>query len=130
MKFTLSELCKAGSYNPDVSKLEPWQKRNGENLVLRVNALGYGPAKKATSFARDIRAQQRINPSATNSAHLYFGAADIGDENQELQKWLGSIEGQRRLVECGLWVEDFSATKTWVHLQIFMPASGNRFFMP
>jgi hypothetical protein len=32
--------------------------------------------------------------------------------------------------EAGLWMEDFSATKTWLHVQITPPASGNRFFKP
>ena len=131
MKFTLTELClRSGSYKPNPDKLLPWQKRNAEDLIRKVNALGFEPPKRATSFARDYNAQLKINPNAMNSAHLYFAAVDIEDSNKELQSWLKTIEGQRRLVECGLWVEDFSATPTWVHLQIYSVKSGNRFFKP
>jgi hypothetical protein len=130
MKFTLKELCKSGSYNPDYNKLEPWQKRNGEDLVRKVNNLGYEEPMKASSFARDIEKQKQINPKAMNSAHLYFAAVDIADPDHKLQDWLNTIDGQRALVENGLWVEDFSATPTWVHIQLYSVNSGNRFFRP
>ena len=130
MKFTISELCKAGSYNPDPNKLEPWQKRNAEDLIRKVNALGYAPPMTTSSFARDMKAQMRINPSALNSAHLYFAAVDVADPDGKLQAWLKTIEGQRRLVECGLWCEDFAYTKGWVHFQLYSVNSGARFFKP
>lgn len=130
MKFTLSELCKAGSYHPDPNKLEPWQKRNAEDLIRKVNALGFIPPKSASSFARDYASQKRINPSAMNSSHLYFAAVDIADPDHSLQNWLNTVEGQRALVEQGLWVEAFHATPTWVHLQLYSVNSGMRFFNP
>lgn len=131
MKFTLKELClNSGSYKPDPKKLEPWQKRNAEDLIRKVNALGFAPPMKATSFARDLKKQAKINPSAMNSSHLYFAAVDIADPDHRLQNWLNTIEGQRALVEQGLWVEDFKYTPTWVHLQIYSVNSGNRFFIP
>lgn len=69
-----------------------------------------------------------IDQVPKKSKHLYCQAVDISDPNQELQKWvLANVE---LLESTGLWCEDFSATKNWVHFQILPPASGNRFFKP
>lgn len=69
-----------------------------------------------------------IDQVPKKSKHLYCQAVDIGDADGELKKWvLNNIE---LLEKTGLWCEDFSVTKTWVHFQIYPPASGKRFFMP
>ena len=130
MKFTLKELCSCGSYNPDVNKLEPWQKRNGEDIARKLSNLGYGPAMFGSSFARDYEAQKRINPNAMNSAHLFFSAVDVADPDGKLQAWLKTPAGKAALIEQGLWVEDFKYTPTWVHFQTYSVNSGNRFFKP
>jgi hypothetical protein len=62
------------------------------------------------------------------SRHLYGKAVDIADPKQELQKWCK--DNEKLLAEIGLWMEDFSATKTWVHFQTEPPKSGKRWFMP
>lgn len=62
------------------------------------------------------------------SRHLCGQAADVADPKQELQKWC--LENLKLLEEIGLWMEDFSATKTWVHFQSIQPKSGKRFFLP
>lgn len=130
MKFTLEELCKAGSYNPNYDELEPWQKRNGEDIARKVTNLCYEPAMYASSFARDYKAQKKINPTKMLSAHLFFAAIDVADPNKKLQTWLKTSEGQNALEKQGLWCEDFEYTPTWVHLQLYSVNSGNRFFKP
>lgn len=64
----------------------------------------------------------------TASKHLYGQACDISDPKQELQKWIK--DNVAVLEEIGLWCEDFSATKTWIHFQSIPPKSGKRFFLP
>lgn len=130
MKFTLEELCKAGSYNPNYNELEPWQKRNGEDIARKATNLGYEPAMYANSFARDYKAQKKINPIKMLSAHLFFAAIDVADPEQKLQSWLKTSEGQAKLEEQGLWCEDFAYTPTWVHFQLYSVNSGKRFFTP
>jgi len=75
--------------------------------------------------AKGITDQKKI---PMKSKHLYGQAVDISDPNQALQAWCKANE--TTLTSIGLWMEDFSATKTWVHFQIVPPASGKRWFMP
>lgn len=130
MKFTLTELLNAGSHKWKESDVDVVVKRNLEDLIRKVNALGYQPPMRASSCLRSIKDQMRINPKALGSSHLYGAAVDIADPNGTLANWLQSIEGQRRLVECGLWMENPKSTKGWVHLSIFAPKSFNRYFNP
>lgn len=69
-----------------------------------------------------------IDQVPKKSKHLYCQAVDISDPNQELKKWV--LANIKLMEEIGLWFEDFAYTKNWVHIQIYPPASGNRFFMP
>lgn len=62
------------------------------------------------------------------SKHLSGNACDIADPKQELQKWVK--ENVELCEKVGLWMEDFSATPTWVHFQTLSPASKSRFFKP
>jgi uncharacterized protein YcbK (DUF882 family) len=62
------------------------------------------------------------------SKHLYGLAVDIADPKGLLQAWCKANE--KTLEEVGLWMEDFSATKGWVHFQCVPPASGKRWFLP
>lgn len=134
MRFTLTELLNAGSTKWDINKVDIVIKRNLEDLCRKINALGYQPPMRATSCLRSIESQKKINPSAMGSSHLYGAAVDIADPNGLLSTWLQSIEGQRRLVECGLWMEDPKSTHgkngNWCHLQIYAPKSFNRYFKP
>ena len=130
MKFTVKELLKAGSHKWKESEVDVVVLRNLEDLCRKVNALGYAPAMYASSCLRSIKDQQRINPKAMGSSHLYGCAVDIADPNGVLGAWLTGVEGQRKLVECGLWMEDIRYTRGWVHLQSYMPKSGNRYFVP
>ena len=102
--------------------------RNLEDLCRKVNALGYQPPMRASSCLRSIKDQQRINPAAMGSSHLYGAAVDIADPKGELKKWLETRYGE--LVNCGLYMEDPKSTPTWVHLQIYAPRSMSRIFKP
>lgn len=128
MKFTLVELLNAGSHKWKESEIDLVTKRNLEDLIRKINALGYKPPMRATSCLRSIKDQQRINPSAMGSSHLYGCAVDIADADGKLKAWL--VANKSKLVECGLWMEDPSATKTWAHLQSYAPKSMKRIFMP
>lgn len=130
MKFTLTELLNSGSHKWKESDVDVVVKRNLEDLIRKVNALGYQPPMRASSCLRSIKDQQRINPKAMGSSHLYGCAVDIADPTGTLANWLQSVEGQRRLVECGLWMEKPEKTKGWCHLQSYCPKSMNRYFNP
>ena len=128
MKFTVSELLNAGQHKWKESEVDIVTKRNLEDLCRKINTLGYQPPMRATSCLRSIKDQQSINPSAMGSSHLYGCAVDIADADGKLKAWL--VANKSKLVECGLWMEDPSATKTWAHLQSYAPKSMKRIFMP
>lgn len=128
MKFTLTELLNAGQHKWKESEIDIVTKRNLEDLIRKVNALGYTPPMCATSCLRSIKDQQRINPKSMGSSHLYGCAVDIGDADGKFKAWLKA--NPQKLVECGLWAEDYASTPTWTHLQIYAPASFNRVFKP
>lgn len=130
MRFSVLELLKAGSHKWDKKDVDDVILRNLEDLCRKVNALGYLPPMYASSCLRSIKDQKRINPKAMGSSHLYGCAVDIADKDGKLAQWLLSVEGQRKLIECGLWMEDPKYTKGWVHLQSYCPKSGNRYFVP
>ena len=128
MKFTVEELLKAGSHKWTKEVVGIVILRNLEDLCLKTNKLGYQPPMRASSCLRSIKDQQRINPKAMGSSHLYGCAVDIVDPDGALAKWL--LAHSDLLVECGLWMENPKATPTWVHLQSYAPKSMNRIFNP
>lgn len=130
MKFTSKELLRAGSHKWKESEVDVVVLRNLEDLCRKINALGYKPAMFATSCLRSIKDQQRINPKAMGSSHLYGCAVDISDPDGDLAEWLQTSIGYGTLGECGLWMEDPKYTKGWVHLQSYCPKSMNRIFNP
>ena len=128
MKFSVDELLSAGSHKWKESEVDVVTLRNLDDLVRKVNALGYQPPMRASSCLRSIKDQQRINPSAMGSSHLYGCAVDIADPDGKLKKWFETRWGV--LVNCGLYMEDPASTPTWVHLQTYAPKSMNRIFKP
>lgn len=76
----------------------------------------------------DINA--RTAGAAKASKHLTGEAIDLYDPQGELGRWLLTADGQRAMIDLGLWQEDPSATKTWAHVQTRPPGSGRRTFMP
>lgn len=130
MKFTVQELLNAGSCKWKESEVDAVTLRNLKDLCGKLNRLGFVPPRIATSCLRSIEAQKRINPKAMGSSHLYGAAVDIGDSDGKLKAWLQTETGNRALINCGLWAEDYKSTDGWVHLQIFAPNSFSRVFKP
>lgn len=128
MRFTLRELLNAGSTKWNESDVDIVIKRNLEDLIRKVNALGYEPSMRASSCLRSIESQKRINPSAMGSSHLYGCAVDIADPDGKLAAWL--LAHKNKLVECGLWMENPEKTSGWCHLQSYATKSMNRIFNP
>lgn len=128
MKFTLKELLNAGSHKWTEAEIDVITKRNLEDLINKINFLRYTPPVRATSCLRSIKDQQRINPKAMGSSHLYGCAVDIADPDGKLKNWC--MNHKERLVECGLWMENPYDTPTWCHLQTYAPKSMNRVFKP
>ena len=128
MKFNLRELLSAGSHKWKENEVDTVTLRNLEDLVRKLNALGYEPPMRATSCLRSLADQKRINPSAMGSSHLYGCAVDIADADGKLKAWC--VANKAKLVECGLWMEDPKYTSSWCHLSSYMPKSGKRIFIP
>lgn len=128
MRFSVQELLNAGSHKWKVSEVDTVTLRNLEDLCRKLNALGYQPSMRASSCLRSLADQKRINPSAMGSSHLYGAAVDIADADGKFKAWLKA--NPNKLVECGLWAEDYDATKSWAHLQIYAPKSMKRVFKP
>ena len=106
------------------------QKLNLGKLYIAINNIrtAYGKSMKVTSGVRSMEDQMRINPSAPKSKHLLGAACDISDTNGDLWKWL--MVNMQLLIDNNLYLEDKSATPTWVHFQIIGPKSGKRIFKP
>lgn len=128
MKFTVKELLNAGTHKWKESEVDTVTLRNLEDLIRKVNSLGYQPPMLASSCLRSLKDQERINPNAMGSSHLYGCAVDISDPKGDLASWLNVH--QELLVNCGLWMEDTRHTKGWVHLTTYAPKSMNRIFKP
>lgn len=128
MKFSLSEVLSCGSHKFKESEIDTVTKRNLQDLILKVNALGYQPPMIATSCLRSLADQKRINPSAMGSSHCFGAAIDISDPKGELKAWI--MKNQNKLVECGLWMEHPDYCKGWTHLQSYAPKSMKRIFIP
>lgn len=124
------------------AKLEdqtPEIQANLKILLERLNKVrvAWGKPMTSTSGLRTMADHLRIYKEKgitdqtlipMKSKHLSGEADDISDPQQELQAWCK--ENVEKLEEIGLWMEDFSATPTWVHFQIVPPRSGKRWFVP
>lgn len=133
--ITINELL---SNQASFDSLDKKIQDNLKELHKRINIvrLAYGKPMIVTSGLRtlkhhlDIYARKGIYPPKVpmKSNHLSGRAVDFADGNGELKKWVK--DNIKLMEEVGLWLEDFSATKTWCHFQINPPKSGNRFFLP
>lgn len=128
MKFDVKELLQAGNHKWKESEIDLVTKRNLEDLCRKINKLGYNPPMYASSCLRSIKDQQRINPKAMGSSHLYGAAVDIADPDGKLKAWC--MANKHKLIECGLYMEDPKYTTSWCHLSSYMPKSGKRIFIP
>lgn len=133
--ITMNELL---SNQASFDSLDKDVQENLNQLFLKVNIVRkeYGKPMIVTSGLRtkkhhlEIYARKGIYPPKVpmKSNHLFGRAVDFADGDGKLKKWI--LENIKLMEEIGLWMEDFSATKTWVHFQINPPKSGNRFFKP
>ena len=123
------------------AKFEDLEKDIQTNLTelhRKVNLLrsAYGKSMIVTSGLRtkkhhlDIYARKGIFPPIVpmKSNHLFGRAVDFADGDGKLKAWV--LENIKLIEEIGLYMEDFSATKTWLHVQTNPPKSGKRFFKP
>lgn len=63
-----------------------------------------------------------------SSLHLIGAALDFSDPSRVLQTWISTHLDVAESLE--IYFEDFRSTPDWVHLQIYPPFSGKRFFIP
>lgn len=122
--------------------IPPEHQKNIQILLDKINKLreAYGKPLKVTSGYRSkakhlaIYAAKGITDQSKipmQSKHLEGLAVDLIPLDQpiaQFQKWIK--DNEKLMAEIGLWFEDFSATKTWVHAQAVAPKSGKRFFLP
>ena len=88
----------------------------------------YGKPMIINSGLRSEADQQRINPKAPKSKHLLGLAADIRDTDGSFWAWC--MVNMDLMVKLGIYFEDKKSTPTWVHMQVAVPASGKRIFLP
>ena len=131
MNELLSNQARLGNLPNDV-------QNNLNDLLVKINKVrsAYGKPMIVTSGLRttkhhlEIYARKGIYPPKVpmKSNHLSGRAVDFSDSDGKLKAWVK--DNIKLMEEIGLWLEDFSATKTWCHFQINPPKSGKRFFMP
>lgn len=72
--------------------------------------------------------QDRINPGHPHDAHVKGAGVDLADTERKLQAWwIVNIPLAEML---GVYFENFLYTPQHVHMQIYAPPSGHRFFIP
>lgn len=104
-------------------------KCNAESLLKKVNAFfsEIGVSPKVTSGYRPPSINRTILGAAKRSHHQTCNAIDVEDINGAL----GIKASDPALLEkYGLYLEDPTYTKGWVHLQDIPPKSGRRIFIP
>ena len=116
--------------NPHGYALTPEQDSNLTFLYSAINEIrtAYGHPMIVTSGVRSQADQKRINPTQPNDAHTKAAACDIEDRDGALWAWL--MKNLPLLESLDLYLEDMNHTPTWVHFQIYPPASGHRIFIP
>ena len=111
-------------------------------LMFKLNRLraAYGKPLQVTSGYRSMEHHLAIYAAKgitdpkkipMKSRHLFGMAADlvpVEDPIEHLHDWI--LNNITLMEEIGLWFEDFSVSKTWVHAQTLPPASKKRFFLP
>lgn len=102
---------------------------NAESLLLKVNGffeeLGVNP--RVTSGYRPPSINRKIKGAAKRSHHQTCNAIDVEDINGALGIKASDPE---LLKKHGLYLEDPTYTKGWIHLQDIPPRSGRRIFIP
>jgi uncharacterized protein YcbK (DUF882 family) len=133
--ITMKEILKDVNFD-DLSKDI---QDNLTKLLPKLNELrtAYGKPLLVTSGLRSMRHHLEIYAAKgitdkskipMKSNHLFGLACDFSDPDGTLKAWVNNNIPVMESI--GLWMEAFSATPTWLHVQIVPPKSGNRFFNP
>jgi uncharacterized protein YcbK (DUF882 family) len=121
-----------------ISDIPMKHQQDIQELLKRVNILRseYGKPFIVTSGYRTLQDHIRIynnkgifdrNKIPMGSQHLRGASIDIADPDLSLTKWLKENDS-KRLVDVKLYAEE--GNSNWVHLQLYPPKSGNRWFLP
>lgn len=105
--------------------LTPELEQNLNNLLVAVNKLRtlYNQPMLVSSGYRPGHYNKDAG-GAANSPHVVCMAVDFHDVDNKLKEWI-TID---ILEQCGLYQEDPTSTKTWLHVQI--RPTINRVFKP
>ncbi len=121
---------------------------NAQKLCQKLHDIqnAFGHPLVVNSGYRTKEEQMKINPKAPNSWHTKFAAVDVADKDEQLWEWLTNVDIEwtqecKKIIATFCWdramvsqfdiyLEDRSATPTWVHIQIYPPKSGKRIFKP
>ena len=123
MKFTLEEVLKVNGHTPNSVPADI--KKNLEDLIARVNKIGYPKPMVCSSGYRDPAYNKKIG-GATKSAHCQGRAIDISDKDGKLKEYIMNQKGL--LEKLGLRMESAKSAPTWCHLDT-MPVKYSRVFL-
>jgi hypothetical protein len=133
--ITLSDYLTASGEYPEREKspeLTPELLANAEKLLKAINSLlaelNIKQAKVSSGFRPSV-VNAGIGNAAKKSNHLRCLAIDLLDDNSSGLDIL-MLKNLPLLKKYGIYLEDPRYTKRWCHLQIVVPASGNRIFIP
>jgi hypothetical protein len=115
--------------------MTPQIEENAKRTIALVNLLltEFGH-RKLNGGWRPPAYNAKTPGAAKNSLHLTAEAADIEDDDGELDDWCMGAVGEAALVRLGLWHEHPSCTMAkngrgaQCHVQIRPPRSGNRHY--
>lgn len=135
--------------NPKGHPLTQEIKANMGKLCEKLNQIqaAYGHELICNSGYRSPEEQMKINPKAPNSCHTKGAAVDLSDREGRLWNFLTAYTARWQMPMMkeinndaiatlkpyeyfDIYLEDRTATPTWVHIQIYAPKSGNRIFKP
>lgn len=131
--ITLQEFY-SGRDKTHAAELTDEIKGNAFITVTRVNLImnAVGMNRRVTSGWRPQTINAITPGAAKKSNHIIGAACDLEDRDGKLYDCLYSGHDHDKdtgpLADIGLWVE--IKRPSWVHLQIFAPKSGKRFFKP
>lgn len=126
MKFTIEEVLKVNGHKKE--NVPAPVVYNLNDLIKRVNALGYQPPMRCSSGYRDPKHNEKIG-GAPRSAHVLGMAMDIADPTGGLKRYL--MAHQELLEKNGLRMEHpldtGGMTGGWCHLDT-RPVKNRRIF--
>ncbi len=126
-------LTSSGKYPRRIKDCPPnaFQIGNAGEVAARLNRvqISFGRQLVLSSGYR-TKAVNKAEGGSPDSWHLDCGAADIEDADGKLCAFVHAEEGL--MAHFGLWIEKThrkdGTRRSWVHFQIYPPASGERFF--